>query len=55
MSADRYQSLEKRIREIGAELYAFAEGEVPSLFDTKKWLGRIMERAMSDEVFRFQL
>ncbi len=55
MSADHYQNLERRIREIGAELYASVGGEVPPLFDTKKWLGRIVERAMSDEGFRFQL
>lgn len=31
------------------------EGEVPYLFNKKNWMGRIMEWAMRDETFRFQL
>ena len=31
------------------------EGEVPFLFDRKKWMGRVIEWAMKDETFRFQL
>lgn len=55
MSMARYSDLEKRIRTIGAGIYSSAEAEVPSLFDTKKWMGRMMAWALKDEVFRFQL
>ncbi|HWR57457.1 MAG TPA: hypothetical protein VN328_01095 [Thermodesulfovibrionales bacterium] len=51
----QHPDLENRIREIGAGIYSSVSGEVPSLFDTKKWLGRVMEWAMKDETFRFQL
>lgn len=44
---ERYQDLEDRIRKTAADIYSSAEGEVPSLFDTKRWLGKLMEWAMS--------
>ncbi|MCL5021816.1 MAG: proline dehydrogenase family protein [Nitrospirae bacterium] len=49
------QDLETRIRKTAEDIYASVGGEVPSLFDTRKWMGRIMESAMRDETFRFQL
>lgn len=52
---NRYHDLESRIRKTGAEIHASAGGEPPSFFDTGKWLGRVMEGAMKDEVFKFQL
>ena len=54
-NVNRYQDLENRIRKTGAEIHASSEGEPPSLFDTGTWLGRVMEGAMKDEVFKFQL
>ncbi|HXX80667.1 MAG TPA: proline dehydrogenase family protein [Thermodesulfovibrionales bacterium] len=47
--------VEDLIREIGKEIYSSVEGEVPLLFDTRKWMGRIMEWTMKDERFKFQL
>jgi RHH-type proline utilization regulon transcriptional repressor/proline dehydrogenase/delta 1-pyrroline-5-carboxylate dehydrogenase len=52
---DPHSDLEDRIRRIGTELYSSMEGEVPLLFNRKKWMGRVMEWTMKDETFRFQL
>ena len=50
-----HNDLEDRIRKTGAKIYSSMEGEVPFLFNKKKWMGRLMEWAMKDETFRFQL
>lgn len=54
-SMTRYPDLEDRIRQIGAEIYSSAREGVPSFFDKNRWLGRVMERAMKDETFKFRL
>jgi RHH-type proline utilization regulon transcriptional repressor/proline dehydrogenase/delta 1-pyrroline-5-carboxylate dehydrogenase len=48
-------SIEDRAQEIGRKIYAAAERESPSLFDRKRWMGRLMEWAMKDEAFKIQL
>jgi len=48
------QDLEKRIREIGLQLHS-AIDEVPSIFDKRGWIGRLMDWTMKDETFRFNL
>src|SRR5512144_451116 len=49
-----YGDLEKRIREIGRGLYGLA-GDVPSIFNKKRWMGRLMDHAMKDDEFRLNL
>ncbi len=46
---------EQRLREIGSGIHSAAARETPSFFDTGGWMGRIMEWAMRDEAFKFQL
>ncbi|MGD0885871.1 MAG: proline dehydrogenase family protein [Thermodesulfovibrionales bacterium] len=46
---------EERVREIGLEIYAHIEHEIPSLFDKKRWMGRLLEWTMRDETFKIQL
>ena len=46
--------LEKSIREVGRELYD-SLNTVPSIFDRKRWMGRIMDLAMKDEEFKLNL
>ncbi len=50
-----YQDLEKRIREIGNEIYSSMENEVPRVFDRGRWAGKVMEWAMKDPAFKVQL
>ncbi|HET6516223.1 MAG TPA: L-glutamate gamma-semialdehyde dehydrogenase [Thermodesulfovibrionales bacterium] len=47
--------LEERIGKIGLRIYAEVKGETPSIFERKRWLGRIMELAMKDESFKIAL
>lgn len=49
-----YGDLEKRIREIGRGLYGLA-GDVPSIFNKRRWMGRLMDHAMKDAEFRLNL
>jgi RHH-type proline utilization regulon transcriptional repressor/proline dehydrogenase/delta 1-pyrroline-5-carboxylate dehydrogenase len=50
-----YKDLEDRIRKTGAEIYATIKGEVPHVFDRKRWMGEVMEWAMKDDNFKVQL
>jgi RHH-type proline utilization regulon transcriptional repressor/proline dehydrogenase/delta 1-pyrroline-5-carboxylate dehydrogenase len=50
-----YKNLEARIKEIGAEIDSSLKGEVPSVFDQRRWKGKMMEWSMRDEVFKIQL
>ncbi|HMK36213.1 MAG TPA: L-glutamate gamma-semialdehyde dehydrogenase [Desulfomonilaceae bacterium] len=52
---NRYEDLETRIRKRGSEIYSAMAGGVPSVLDTRKWKGKIMEWAMKDEDFKVQL
>ena len=52
---NRYHDREQRIRKAGSEIYSAMAGEVPILFDTRRWMGRIMDWAMKDETFKSQL
>ncbi|MDD5434291.1 MAG: L-glutamate gamma-semialdehyde dehydrogenase [Nitrospira sp.] len=47
--------LEDRIREIGYEIYTRSISDTPSIFDKRRWEGRILEWAMKDESFKTQL
>jgi RHH-type proline utilization regulon transcriptional repressor/proline dehydrogenase/delta 1-pyrroline-5-carboxylate dehydrogenase len=47
--------MEERILEIGAELFSALGEETPSLFDQRRWKGRITRWAMKDEAFKTQL
>ena len=49
-----YPGMEKRIAEIGRELYA-SMNKVPSIFNRKRWMGRTMDLAMRDEEFKLNL
>ncbi len=49
-----YGDLEKRIREVGRGLYGLAS-DVPSIFNKRRWMGRLMDRAMKDAEFRVNL
>src|SRR5512135_413433 len=46
--------LEEKIRDEGREIYSSVR-EVPPVFDTRRWLGRIMEWAMKNDDFRLAL
>ncbi|MCK5140241.1 MAG: proline dehydrogenase family protein, partial [Thermodesulfovibrionia bacterium] len=50
-----HQDLENQIRNIGAEIYSSVKGEVPSIFDKKRWMGEVIEWAMQDDDFKVQL
>jgi RHH-type transcriptional regulator, proline utilization regulon repressor / proline dehydrogenase / delta 1-pyrroline-5-carboxylate dehydrogenase len=52
---DAYQNLEEKTKEIGREIYTSIEGQVPSVFDTGRWKGKMMEWSMKDETFKIQL
>lgn len=52
---EQHQELEERIKEIGAVIYSSAAGAVPSVFDKKRWQGKVMEWVMKDEAFKIQL
>ncbi len=49
-----YSGLERRIREVGRRLYGLA-GNVPSIFNKRRWMGRLMDQAMKDDEFRLNL
>ncbi len=51
---NRSDAADKRIREIGLELYQSAN-EVPTIFDKGRWMGRLMDHAMKDEEFKLNL
>lgn len=51
---DTYHDREKRTREAGREFYRLVT-DVPSIFDRKRWMGRLMDQAMKDEEFRLNL
>jgi RHH-type transcriptional regulator, proline utilization regulon repressor / proline dehydrogenase / delta 1-pyrroline-5-carboxylate dehydrogenase len=51
---DRDVDLEAKTREAGQELYAAMSG-APPVFDTSRWLGNIMDRAMGNEDFKLRL
>src|SRR4030067_2386065 len=47
--------IEHRITEIGTRLYSEATSFTPSIFDKRKWEGKVLEWAMKDEHFKTQL
>ena len=49
------ESLEKRIKEIALELRELMRGEVPALFNLRRWQGRIMALAIRDQDFKVNL
>ncbi len=51
---DRDNDLERKIRKTGHEIYAAARG-IPQLFDTRRWIGRLMAWAMNNEDFKVRL
>jgi RHH-type transcriptional regulator, proline utilization regulon repressor / proline dehydrogenase / delta 1-pyrroline-5-carboxylate dehydrogenase len=55
MSRESFEALQEKIRAVGAELQGCMKEEVPSLFEKKRWVGRIMERVMQDEEFKVRL
>lgn len=55
MSAEIYQTIEEKIRQVGSALQRHMKEEVPSLFERKRWIGRIMDRVMEDEEFKVRL
>ncbi len=51
----RYQDLELNTRKIAEQIFAMIGGEVPSLFNRKKWKGKIIAWSMQDSDFRIRL
>ncbi len=51
----RYENLEEKVGRTGREIYKLIGDEIPSVFDTGTWKGRIFEWAMKDETFKGQL
>ncbi len=47
--------LNDRIIEAGMDLFAAMEGEKPSLFQRRRWVGALMDRSMRDDAFRTQM
>ena len=47
--------LNLQIIECGREFFESIEGEKPSLFDKKHWIGKVMDRIMASEDFKVQL
>ncbi len=52
---DQYRDLEERVKRVGSEIYSLIGDQVPSVFDKRRWKGKIMEWAMKDEAFKVQL
>jgi RHH-type proline utilization regulon transcriptional repressor/proline dehydrogenase/delta 1-pyrroline-5-carboxylate dehydrogenase len=52
---DKYQDLEEIIKGRGNEIFELIKGDVPSVFDKKRWVGELMEWAMKDDAFKVQL
>ncbi len=52
---ERDQDLEERTIQTGRAIFKSMEGKVPSVFDRKRWKGKVMEWAMNDEAFRIRL
>jgi RHH-type proline utilization regulon transcriptional repressor/proline dehydrogenase/delta 1-pyrroline-5-carboxylate dehydrogenase len=48
-------NFESRVRETGLRLYAFAEGETPSLFKKEYWIGKVMDWSMKNEAFKTEM
>ncbi|MBI5248927.1 MAG: bifunctional proline dehydrogenase/L-glutamate gamma-semialdehyde dehydrogenase, partial [Desulfomonile tiedjei] len=51
----RYLDLEQNTRKKAEEIYSIIGGEVPSLFNRKKWKGKILAWSMRDADFRSRL
>ena len=49
------QRIESKIKEIGRELYERSIGATPSIYDRKRWTGKVLEWAMKDEDFKVRL
>ena len=47
--------LENRIRDVGREIYTQAIAGTPSIFDKKRWDGKVLEWAMKNEDFKLKL
>jgi RHH-type proline utilization regulon transcriptional repressor/proline dehydrogenase/delta 1-pyrroline-5-carboxylate dehydrogenase len=54
MDMSEVLDFEKMTEQIARELHAGARG-TPSVFDTRRWIGRIMDRAMQNEDFKTRL
>ncbi len=52
---DPYHNLEDKVQSKAAFIDAAMVKEIPSLFDQRKWLGRIMSWVMQDERFKVRL
>jgi len=52
---ESYTGLEEKIKRIGREFFSLMGEEVPSIFDKKRWIGKIMEWSMKDETAKVQL
>ena len=48
-------NIENKVAEIAKRLYSEAMNSTPSIFDKRKWEGKVLEWAMKDEHFKTQL
>jgi RHH-type transcriptional regulator, proline utilization regulon repressor / proline dehydrogenase / delta 1-pyrroline-5-carboxylate dehydrogenase len=55
MTMDRFAGLEEKTGEVGRQIFSMIGDQVPSLFDKKRWTGKLMEWAMKDEQVKVQL
>ncbi len=57
MAADlsRNGSLEADIRELGERIFELAGQDVPSVFDSRWWSGKVMDWSMKDEAFKVEM
>jgi RHH-type proline utilization regulon transcriptional repressor/proline dehydrogenase/delta 1-pyrroline-5-carboxylate dehydrogenase len=54
MIMEKAASIEQEIRRIGFGIYSSVT-DVPAAFDTRRWIGRILQWAMTNEDFRIRL
>ncbi len=50
-----YTNLEERVEKTGREIYSLIGKEVPSLLDSARWKGKLMEWAMKDDTFKVRM
>lgn len=54
-SSDRLDNLEKRIFEVGSEIFSRSQDEEMGLFDKGYWSGKIMEWSMQNPAFKVEM
>jgi RHH-type proline utilization regulon transcriptional repressor/proline dehydrogenase/delta 1-pyrroline-5-carboxylate dehydrogenase len=50
-----YGNLEETVEKTGREIYSLIGKEIPSLLDSARWKGKLMEWAMKDDAFKVRM